>query len=217
MESDERIKNDVEQHLRRDPALQTADIAVSVREGVVTLSGFGLTQAQALEAEAAAKRVDGVAAVANNVRVKAPGEQTRGDPELAHAAVQALKEQLPYSSQDIRVVVHDAWLTLEGQVEWNYQRERAAQTAQRVEGIRGVMNAIAVVPRPVAADVRKAIEEALKRRAEVAARLLDVEMHDGEVTLRGTVACALDKEEAIRAAWSAPGVRNVVDWLTVRS
>ena len=216
MEADERIKSDVEQQLRRDPALQTADIAVSVREGVVTLSGFSLSQAQVLEAEAAAMRVDGVVAVANDIRVTEPAREAGTDPELARAIVQLLKEQLPYSSQGIRVVVHDAWVTLEGQVEWSYQRERAAQAAQRAGGVKGVMNAVEVVPRALASDVRKKIEEALKRRVEIAARLLDVEMHDGEVTLRGTVDCALDREEATRAAWSAPGVRSVVDQLTVR-
>jgi osmotically-inducible protein OsmY len=216
MKSDDEIKKDVEEELRYDPDLDPTDIAVSVKDAVVTLTGFVKSYAQKFEAEAAAKRVAGVVAVANDIEVRVPVLDQRPDPEIARDAVEALRSQLPYSSQSIKVVVHDGWITLEGEAEWNYQRERAEEAVRWIKGVKGVINAIQVKPKVTPTDIKKKIEEALKRSAEIDAQRIDVETHDGEVILKGTVHSWFEREEAERAAWSAPGVTKVIDQIAIR-
>ena len=127
MRSDIDIKRDVEAELRWNPDIDAPDIAVAVKNGIVTLSGFVRSYAQKFEAEKTAKRVNGVTAVANDIEVRLPVFNQRPDPEIARDAVAEIQNNLPYSSDHIRVVVRDGWVTLEGSVEWNYQRERAEQ------------------------------------------------------------------------------------------
>src|ERR1700743_1383089 len=127
MRSDSEIKRNVEDELRWDPDIVTNDIAVAVKSGVVTLTGFVRSYGQKLQAEADAKRVSGVVGVANDIEVRLPELDQRPDPAIARDAVAALKAQLPYSWEAIKVLVHGGWVTLEGQVEWHYQRDRAEQ------------------------------------------------------------------------------------------
>jgi osmotically-inducible protein OsmY len=136
MRSDSDIKRDVEDELRWDPDIDATDIAVNVTNGVVTLAGFVRSYMQKFEAEADVKRVAGVVAVANDLEVRLPEIDERPDPEIARDAVQRIKSELPYTWEKIRVVVKSGWLKLEGEVEWNYQRERAAEAVRRVRGIR---------------------------------------------------------------------------------
>jgi osmotically-inducible protein OsmY len=215
MRLDSDIKRDVEDELRWDPDIDATDIALSVHNGVVTLAGFVRSFIQKYEAESDAKRIAGVVGVVNDIEVRLPGIDERPDPEIAREAVSQIKADLPYAWEKIRVVVKNGWLTLEGRVEWNYQRERAEAAVRRVRGLRGVTNYIEVKPQIAPIEIGRKIEEALRRAAEIDASRVTVEAHGGEVILRGTVRSWAECQEAERAAWWAPGVTKVDNRIVV--
>ena len=215
MKSDMEIERDVKDELYWNPDLDATDIAVSVKKGVVTLSGFVRSYTDKYEAETAAKRVAGVVGVANDIEVRLPNVDQRPDPEIARDAVSALKSQLPISAEHIKVVVKDGWVTLEGQVEWQYQKNAAEYAVRPVRGIKGVSNFIQIKPRAQPSEIRKKIMDAFKRNAEVDANRIEVEANGGEVILKGTVRSWIEREEAKRVAWSAPGVTKVDDRIVV--
>jgi osmotically-inducible protein OsmY len=216
MKSNAEIKKDVEDELRWDPDIDPTDIAVSVKDGVVTLAGFVHSYLQKFEAERGAKRVAGVAGVANDLEVRTLASEQRPDPEIARDAVEAIRRQLPLSYQNIKVVVRDGWVTLEGEAEWNHQKERAQEAIRSVKSIQGVINTILVKPAATPTEIKRNIEEALERHAELDATCIEVEASDGEVVLKGTVHSWFEREEAERAAWQAPGVKKVEDRIEVR-
>jgi osmotically-inducible protein OsmY len=216
MKSDSEIKKDVEDELRWEPDLDATDIAVAAKDGVVTLTGFVPSYAQKFLAEKVAKRVAGVVGVANDIEVRVPAIDQRPDPDIARDAVNALKSQLPLTYQDIKVTVSNGWITLEGDVEWNYQKERAENAVRWVKGVKGVINTIEVKPKVTPDEIKRKIEEAFKRSAEIDANNIEVETSDGQVVLKGTVHSWFERQEAERAAWSAPGVRKVEDHITIR-
>lgn len=215
MRSDSEIKEDVEEELGWDPDIDATDIGVSVRDGIVTLSGFVRSYNQKLRAESDAKRIAGVLGVANDIEVRLPVVNRRPDPDIARDAVTELQSELPYSSEHIKVIVKDGWITLEGRLEWNYQRDRAAEAVRKVRGVKGVINLIELKPRISPTDIRRNIEEAFRRNAEIDANRVQVEANDGEVILKGTVRSWIEREEAERVAWAAPGVRKVEDRITI--
>jgi osmotically-inducible protein OsmY len=215
MKSDSEIERDVKDELRWDPDLDATDIAVSVKNGVVTLTGFVKSYSEKFEAEAAAKRVAGVVAVANDIEVRMPSVDERPDPEIAREAVAAIKSQLPVSSEKIKVIVKNGWITLEGEVEWQYQRATAENAVRRIKGVKGVNNTIQIKPHAEPSEIKRKIQEAFLRNAEVDANHIIVEADGGVVTLKGTVRSWIEREEAERAAWAAPGVTNVVDEIVV--
>lgn len=209
MRLDSDIKRDVEDELRWDPDIDATDVGVAVHNGVVTLTGFVRSYAQKTQAEVDAKRVAGVSAVANDIEVRLPVIDARPDPEIARDAVSALKSELPYSSEKIKAVVKNGWITLEGAVEWNYARERAQNAVKRVRGVKGVTNSIVLKPAVAPHEIRRKIEDAFRRSAELDASRITVEANGSEVILRGTVKSWAERQEAERAAWAAPGVTRV--------
>jgi osmotically-inducible protein OsmY len=215
MRSDSEIERDVKDELQWDPDLDATNIAVSVKDGVVTLAGYVKSYTDKYEAEAAAKRVASVRAFANDLEVRLPSVDERPDPDIARDAVAAIKSQLPISSEHIKVVVKNGWVSLEGQVEWQYQRQTAEKAVRRIKGVKGVSNLIQLGPRAQPEDIKRKIQEAFKRNAEVDANRIMVETNGSEVILKGTVRSWVEREEAERVAWSAPGVTKVEDRIAV--
>ena len=215
MKSDSEIERDVKEEFQWNPDLDATDIGVSVSKGVVTLTGFVKSYFDRLEAETAAKRVAGVVGVANDIEVRIPNVDERPDPEIARDAVSALKTQLPFSSEHIKVVVKNGVVTLEGQVEWQYQKQTAENAVRRIRGVKNVTNAIQLKPKVEPAQVKTRIVDALRRSAEVDANRIQIEANGSEVILKGTVRSWIEREEAERVAWSAPGVTKVEDRIVV--
>jgi osmotically-inducible protein OsmY len=215
MRSDAEIKRDAEDELRWDPDIDATDIAVAVKNGVVTLSGFVRSYGEKFEAERAAKRVAGVVGVANDIEVRLPTIDERPDPEIARDAVAAIKSQLPIAGQDIKVIVKGGWVTLEGEVEWNYQREMAENAVRWLKGVKGVSDQIRLKPSVPPSEIKRKIEEAFRRSAEIGASSITVEANGSEVILKGMVRSWAERREAERAAWAAPGVTKVDNQIVV--
>jgi len=212
-ESDKLLRDAVIRQLDWDPQLVSKDISVTVTDNVVTLTGFTHSYSEKYAAEKAVKTVYGVQAVANDIEVKPATMRT--DPEIARDIVNGMKLDLTVPDDRIKAGVHDGYVTLEGTVDWNFQRSGAEACARNVHGVRGVLNHIAVKPKVSAVEVTHNIEEALRRNAEVDARRITVTAHDGEVELFGRVRSWFEREEAERAAWAAPGVAEVIDHIAV--
>jgi osmotically-inducible protein OsmY len=209
MRLDADIKRDVEDELRSDPDIDATNIAVALKDSVVTLTGFVRSFRQRRRAEEDVKRVAGVLGVVNDIDVRLPVIHRRPDPDIAQNAAEAIKRELPYSWEEIKVTVDRGLITLEGEVQWGYQRERAERAVQKLRGVTGVINLIDVRPRVAPVEIKRKIENALRRAAEIDASRISVETNGSEVILRGTVRSWAEREQAERTAWNAPGVARV--------
>lgn len=212
--SDNSLRDDVLLELKWDPKISSAsDIAVAVKDGVVTLSGFVPSFWEKDAAEKAVKRVYGVRGIANDIEVKLFWQRT--DPEIARDAVHELESHVSIPADRIKVTVKDGWVTLEGTVDWEYQKSLAQSAMKKLKGVSGVTNKIQVTPKASAAEVKSKIEEALRRSAELDARRITVEIEGSTVKLYGSVSSWAERDEAERAAWSAPGTTMVENHILV--
>jgi osmotically-inducible protein OsmY len=215
MRTDSDIMKDVTAELRWEPGLRDDDIAIGVRDGIVTLAGFVDSYADKWRAERVVARVKGVRAVANDLEVKLPSSAERADPEIARAAVSALEWNVLVPHDRIKATVEKGWVTLEGDVDYYYQAEEAERTVRQLTGVKGVTNLITVRTQPTSEDIKQRIREALQRTVESDAERISVEVDGHKVTLKGTVRSYAELKDAERAARNAPGVTQVENRLTV--
>ncbi len=216
MKTDMQLQRDVIEELAWQPNVREAEIAVGARNGVITLSGFVDSYAQKYAAARAVEAVRGVRAVADDLKVRLPQAFVRSDTDVAHAAVSALKWDVEVPDVRIKVLVDDGWISLDGAVDWQFQRTAAENAVRHLAGVKGVINRITVQqPKVSAYEVNQRIEDALKRSAAIDADKITIEARDGRVVLRGTVRSWAEREDAERAAWAAPGVTEVDDELAV--
>jgi osmotically-inducible protein OsmY len=198
-----------------EPSLDATRIGVAVSGGVVTLTGQVLSYADRWTAERVVKQISGVKGLANDVEVRLAGDFRRTDTDLAAAALKALEWDVQVPHQRITLRVSDGWITLDGQVEWQFQREAAERSMRHLLGVRGVSNSITLTARVTPSDLKNRIETAFKRDAELEARRIRVETKGGTVVLAGTVHSWAERDQAERAVWAAPGVTAVEDHLAV--
>jgi osmotically-inducible protein OsmY len=215
MKTDKQIQQDVIDELNWAASVNAAHIGVEVSNGVVTLAGHVSNYSEKLNAERAAQRVAGVKALAVEMDVKLAGSSKRNDGDIAASAETALQSAMYFSPNDVKVKVEHGLITLSGEVEWNYQRQSSVAAVRNILGVTGVDDQIVIKPKVSSTLVKSDIEAALKRRARNDAQKITVDVQGSDVTLTGSVHSWSERDLARESAWSTPGVRNVVDKLTV--
>jgi osmotically-inducible protein OsmY len=215
MKTDERLQQDVIAELKWEPSINAAKIGVEVEGGVVTLAGHVRSYGEKWAAERAAQRVSGVKALAIEIDVKLSATSKRNDGDIAHTAENVVAWMSNLPSDSVKVMVEGGWVTLTGTVDWDYQRQDAALSVRNLMGVTGVSNDIVVKPKVSLSAVKADIEEALGRRAKVDAKKIAVTVKGNDVTLTGSVHTWAERDLARNSAWGTPGVRNVVDNITV--
>jgi osmotically-inducible protein OsmY len=215
MKTDKQLQQDVIAELTWEPSITATQIGVEVKGGVVTLAGHVESYSEKWDAEKAAQRVAGVLALTVEIEVRLPGISKRTDVEIAGAASNVLQWVTDLPKDHVKVMVESGWLTLNGEVDWDYQRQDAAQAVRYLTGVKGLSNNISIKRLTSSTVVKADIESALKRRAMNDGQKISVAVHGDDVTLSGTVHSYSERELARNSAWGSAGVRNVVDNLTV--
>jgi osmotically-inducible protein OsmY len=215
MSDDKQLRQDILDELDFEPSIKAASIGVSVENSVVTLTGHVSSYAEKIAAEQAVRRVKGVRAIAQEIEVRFPSDKKTADDEIAKRALDMLRWSF-VPSDVVKLTVHHGLITLSGEVEWQYQKRSAEDTVRKLSGIVGVINDIRIKPQVSVPDLKKKIEDALKRSAEVEAKAIRITVRDGgNILLEGKVHDWLERGVVEYAAWSAPGVKAVEDRLTI--
>lgn len=215
MKTDNQIQKDVLDELKWEPLLNAAEIGVSVKDGIVTLSGEVDSYSKKLAAEHAAKRISGVKAIAEDIQVGLAPIYRKTDAEIASAVVNTLKWHTAVQQEKIKIKVEDGVVRLEGQVDWEFQKNSARTAIEHLLGVKSVINLITLKPRVTSLEISRQISSAFTRNAILDAANLKVSIQGDKVILTGTVNSFAEKEQAEHAAWSAPGVMRVESHLKV--
>jgi len=215
VKTDKQLKQDIIDELDWEPSVNAAQIGVEVKDGIVTLTGHTDSFAEKWNAEAAAQRVAGVKALAIEMEVTLPGSSRRTDADIARTATNVLEWTTYLPKDAVKVMVENGWITLTGEVEWEYKKREAVYAVRYLMGVTGVSDQIVIKPVVSTSAVKEDIEAALKRRAVNDAKNITVDVRGGDVTLTGTVHNWSDRELAASTAWCTPGVHNVVDNINV--
>jgi len=213
--NDAEIKSDVLAELKYEPSVKVTDIGVLVKDGTVTLNGYASNYAEKWEALRAAKRVAGVTAIADDIKVKLWDSFVRTDGDIATTAAKQIKWITSIPTGKVQLTVSDGWITLDGELEWWFEKNEAERAVQFLAGVKGVTNQIKIKPKISAPVIELEIQRALERNALLNENDIEVEVSGNKVTLRGTVSNYSEREEAVRIAWAAAGVASVDDQLDI--
>ena len=216
--TDTELQNDVLSELKYEPSIKVTDIGVLVKNGTVTLNGYATSYNEKWQAVHAAKRVAGVKAIADDIEIQLPDSYHRTDGDIASAAINQIDWSTTIPQGTVEVTVRNGWITLEGEVEWWYQKNAAGSLVKQMAGVKGVSNSISISPKVTKHEVETDIKSAFKRSAMLDAKHIRVETSGNNIVLHGQVRNYSEYDEAERVAWSEPGVSSVdnrleVDWM----
>lgn len=215
MKNNAELQTDVQNAIKWEPLLNAAEIGVTAKDGVVSLTGVVDSYAKKMEAENAAKKVIGVKALVEKIEVKFPNSWTKTNAEIANEVLTGLKNDWSVPNDKVTVKVEDGWVTLEGELPWNYQKEAAKNAVNYLAGVKGVTNNIKIKSESHDAIEKKDVEDAIRRSWSVDDSDINVSVSGTTVTLTGTVDSWYQKEEAGRIAWNTPGIWHVKNELAV--
>jgi len=215
MKNDQQLQQDVMDELKWDPILTASEIGVSVKNGVVTLSGYVNSYSKKIAAENAAKRVKGVSAIAEDINVRLGLDDERTDTEIAEAALDALKWNVNVPDNKIKIKVENGWVMREGDADWQYQKDAAANAVRDIAGVKGISNLIMLSPKADVSVVEKNIRRALQRSADIEANNIDIRTVGNKVIIKGKARSWAERREIERATWSSPGVTEIEDDLLI--
>lgn len=215
MKTDSQIQQDIQTELKWQPFLNSSQIGVAVKDGVVTLTGTVDTYSKKLAAEKAARNVSGVKAIAEDIEVRLFPDTQRSDSDLAAAVLNAIKWHSAVVDEKVQIKVEDGWVTLEGEAEWGFQKEAAESAVENLNGVKGVINNIKITARVEPKEVKKQIAAAFHRSATLDASNIIIDAIGDKVVLKGQVRSLAESNDAAKAAWAAPGVRSVDNQLHV--
>jgi osmotically-inducible protein OsmY len=215
MKTDQELQTDVQNAIKWEPLLNATEIGVTAKDGVVSITGVVDSYAKKLEAESAAKKVIGVKAIVEEIEVKFPNSWSKTDAEIANQVLMDLKSNWEVPNDKVTVKVEDCWVTLEGELPWNYQKEAAKNAVIYLNGVKGITNNIKIKSESHNVIEQKEVEDAIGRSWSVDNSNINVSVSGTTVTLSGTVNSWYQKEESGRIAWKTPGIWYVKNELTV--